>query len=87
LPWARVWWLNPTIAAEAPIILSTFGSLARHGYRMDVSCWRCERSVTIDLAAFPADLSYIGRRFRCPCGERCWPTISKPLQHPAALTL
>jgi hypothetical protein len=67
------------MTAEAPIIIATFGSLVRHGYRMDVHCWRCERSVTIDAAAFPAELSYIGRRFRCSCGERCCPTISKPL--------
>ena len=27
---------------------------------------------------FPPELSYIGQRFRCSCGERC-PTISKVL--------
>jgi len=66
-----------------PIILSTFGSLVRHGYRMDVHCWRCERSVTIDLTAFAPEQSYIGRRFRCSCGERCCPTISMPLRAPS----
>ena len=65
---------------EQPIVLSTFGSLVRYGYRMDVHCWRCERSVTIDAAAFPPQLSYFRRRFRCSRGERFWPTISKPLR-------
>jgi len=68
------------MAPEAPIILSTFGSLVRHGYRMDVHCWRCERWVALDLTAFPTELSYIGRRFRCSCGERRYLTISKPLR-------
>jgi hypothetical protein len=62
---------------DGPIILETFGSLARHGYRMDVHCWRCGRSVAIDLSAFPQDMSYIGRQFRCRCGEQCRPTISR----------
>jgi hypothetical protein len=57
--------------ADGPIVLSTFASLARHDYRMDVHCWRCERWVTIDLAALPSEVSYVGRRFRCRCGERC----------------
>ena len=62
---------------ERPIVLSTFGSLLRNGYEMSVSCWRCERRVSIDLAAFSPEASYIGRRFRCTgCGERCTPTIS-----------
>jgi hypothetical protein len=34
------------MAAEAPIDLSTFGSLTHYGYRTDVDYWRCERSVT-----------------------------------------
>lgn len=63
------------MTAEVDIVLSTFGSLVRHGYGMDVLCWRCERSVTIDAAAFPSELSYIGRRFRCSRGERCCLTI------------
>ena len=46
------------MTAEQPIVLSTFGSLVRHGYRMGVHCWRCERGVTIDAAAFPPELSY-----------------------------
>jgi len=37
---------------------------------MDVHCWRCERNVMIDLAAFPAELSHISRRLWCTCGER-----------------
>jgi len=65
------------MTAEQPIILSTFGSLVRHGYRMGVHCWRCERCVTINTAALAPDLAYVGRRFRCPCGERCCLSISK----------
>ena len=72
-------WLNRTMALETPIVIATFGSLVRHGYRMEVHCWRCERSVTIDAAVFLAELSQAGRRFRCSCGERSCPTISKPL--------
>jgi len=68
------------MTADAPIVLSTFGSLARHGYEMSVHCWRCQRWVEIDLAAFPSEMPYIGRRFRCACGERCRPSISKPLR-------
>jgi hypothetical protein len=71
-------WFDLNMPAEQPINIATFGSLVGYGYPMDVSCWRCERSVTIDAAAFPAKLSYIGRRFRCSCAEGCWPTISKP---------
>ena len=67
-------------SSEGPIILETFGSLPRYSYRMDVSRWRSERSAPIDLAAFPPELSYIGRRFRSACGERCGPSISMPLE-------
>ena len=67
-------WLNPTMALDPPIIIATFGSPVRYGYRMDVACHRCQRNVTIDAAtAFPPELSYIARRFRCSCGERCGP--------------
>jgi hypothetical protein len=31
-------WLNSAMAPEAPIVLSTFGSLACYGYEMDVHC-------------------------------------------------
>ena len=47
--------LGPNMAAEAPIDLSTFGSLTHYGYRTDVDYWRCERSVTIDAGDFWAD--------------------------------
>jgi len=43
------------MAAEAPIVLSTFGSLAHYGYWTDLRRWRCERSVTTNAAAFSAD--------------------------------
>lgn len=69
-------WLNSAMPEDRPIILSTFGSLVQHGYCMDVTCWRCERSVRIDLDTLPPEVSYIGRRFRCSCGERCMPSIS-----------
>lgn len=62
---------------DGPIILETFASLARHGYAMSVRCWRCERRVEINLAAFPEDMAYVGRHFQCRCGERCRPTIRK----------
>jgi len=77
---APVRWLNIAMVLADPIVLSTFSSLARHGYRMSVHCWQCERWVGIDLAALPLELSCDGRRFRCRFGERCGPTISKPLQ-------
>ena len=80
LAWDALQWLNPSMAPKAPIVLSTFGSLVRHGYRIDVHCWRCQRWAQIDAASFPPELSYIGRRFRCSCGERCSPTISMPLR-------
>ena len=64
---------------DAPIVLSTFASLARHACEMSVNCRECERWATIDVAAFPPELSYVGRQFRCSCGERCRPTISKPM--------
>jgi len=44
------------MAPETPIVIATFGSPIRHGYRMDVHCWRCERWVTIDAAVLPAEL-------------------------------
>jgi len=43
---------NRPMTADGPIILSTFGSPARYGYRMDVHCWRCQRWIGIDAAAF-----------------------------------
>jgi hypothetical protein len=43
---------------DGPIVLETFGSLARYGYAISVHCWRCERLVEIDSSAFPADMSY-----------------------------
>jgi len=72
--------LDPIMTPEQPIVLSTFASLTRYGYEMSVHCRRCERWVTIGLAAFPPELSCVGRRFRCSCGERCRLTISKPLR-------
>jgi len=36
------------LAPEAPIVLSTFGSRARHGYRMDVHRWRCGLSQEVN---------------------------------------
>ncbi len=63
---------------DQPIIIATFCTHVRWGYPMDVSCHVCGRSATIDAAAFPPGLSYIGRRFRCSCGGRCRPSISKP---------
>jgi len=33
------------------------------------SCFHCKRSVAIGSAAFPPELSYIGRQFRCRCGD------------------
>jgi len=65
------------MTADGPIVLSTFGSLARHGYRMDVHCWQRQRWAEVDLAAFPPEMPYVGRWFRCRCGGRCRPTISK----------
>jgi hypothetical protein len=41
---------------DGPIVLSTFASLARYGDRTDVHCRRCQRWVTIALAAFPPEL-------------------------------
>ncbi len=72
------------MAEDRSIVLSTYGSLLRNGYRMDVTRWRCERSVQINLAAFPSDMSYIGRQYSCRCEERCWPSISMPLANARA---
>jgi hypothetical protein len=47
--------------SDGAIFLSTFASLARHGYRMDVHRWRCQRWAEIDLAAFPPEMPYVGR--------------------------
>jgi len=33
----------------------------------------------IDAAAFPPESFHVGGRFQCSRGERCCPTISKPL--------
>lgn len=44
----------------------------------------CQRWVEMDLAAFPPELPYVGRQFRCARGERCRPTISTPLPAPAS---
>jgi hypothetical protein len=65
---------NRAMTADGPIFLSTFASLARHGYEMSVHCPRCQRSVEIDLAAFQPEPSYIGRRFRCR-NSRPYPPI------------
>jgi len=65
LPAAIVY--NRAMTADGAIVLSTFSSLARHGYEMGVYCQSCERRVTIDLAAFSPELSHVGRQLRCSC--------------------
>ena len=62
---------------DGPVILETFGSLAHHGFEVSVHCWRCQRWAEIDLGAVPAEMAYVGRQFRCRCGERCRTTIRK----------
>lgn len=64
------------MAPEAPIALSTFDLLGRHGHKWTCTDGAAERWVTIDLAAFPPEMPYIGRQFRRRYGGRCWPTIS-----------
>jgi hypothetical protein len=45
------------MGSDGPIVLSTFASLASHGYCMDAHCQRCERWTTIDPTAFPPSIS------------------------------
>src|ERR1019366_3078588 len=62
LPWRGGWsrtsssWLNPTMAQEPFIVITTIGSLVRQGYHMGVSRWCCERGITLDAADFPAEM-------------------------------
>ncbi|MGR6465434.1 hypothetical protein [Rhizobium sp. PAMB 3182] len=52
------------------ITISTYGDLARYGYRLNVFCRACQRHVTLDPAMLPAGRSYINDRYRCrQCGS------------------
>jgi hypothetical protein len=76
---------RPPRLIQAPVGASLLASLSspppgpywRHG-RDSVQSY-LEARPRLDAAAFPPELSCIGRRFRRLCGERCWPAISKPL--------
>lgn len=50
---------------DPTIDISTFGGALRHGYRITGYCPACSRSADLDLARYPPDQVYVGRRFRC----------------------
>lgn len=55
---------------QYPYSPSTFGDLDDDGYQLTVYCGPCQRQVTMDLAKFPRDQSYLARRYTCSqCGR------------------
>lgn len=62
-----------------PIELRTFGDLLAAGYRLDVLCDGCRRVAQLEADRLPLTRPYAGVRFRCRCGARCRPIISKPM--------
>lgn len=57
------------ITPKPPIVISTFGDLVERNMTMTLYCDSCGREVRVDPTAFPPDMSYIGKRFRCRCGS------------------
>lgn len=53
------------MSEDAPIDLCTFGGALRYGYRLVAHCPACSRCEELDLARYPPDLVFVGRRFRC----------------------
>lgn len=51
--------------------IATFADLKAHSYTLSGICRRCNTWRDIDPDAMPADMIFIGRRFKCAdCGER-----------------
>lgn len=60
------------------IDLSTFGGALRHGFRITAHCSPCGTHRDLDLTRYPADMVFVGRRFRCAmCGAVGSITVSQ----------